>query len=77
MVNFKNKYPMMIFAFPKKAISENLKEYCDSRSGRDFYICLCFINGIHRILSWKIICLCLISQLKGFFNDGCSYIHGK
>jgi len=26
MVNFKNKYPMMIFAFPKKAISENLKE---------------------------------------------------
>jgi len=38
MVNFKNKYPMMIFAFPKKAISENLKEYCDSRSGRDFYI---------------------------------------
>jgi hypothetical protein len=36
MVNFKNKYPMMIFAFPKKAISENLKEYCDSRSEHDF-----------------------------------------
>jgi len=52
MVNFKNKYPMMIFAFPKKkAISENLKEYCDSRSGRDFYIYLCLINGIHRIIS--------------------------
>jgi len=51
MVNFKNKYAMIIFTIPKKAISENLKEYCDSRSGRDFYIVfassMVFIDSSH------------------------------